>query len=109
MDIASLIRAAVGQQYEGTERPVPETLEALTIAELVNVVLRRETYRDAFEGVLGRNRDFSRDQLEGLPRIRNDVFHFRGAGTAEADLEELASTRAWLLRKARRLSGRGPM
>jgi hypothetical protein len=108
-DITSLIHATVAQQYEDREHLIPKTLERLTTSQLVAVVLRRESYSDVFAGVLGKNRDFSRDQLEGLPRIRNDVFHFRPTDTAEADLEQLAATRSWLLRKARRVSGRRPL
>ena len=108
VDVRTLIQAAVAQQYEDREHLIPRTLEELTTSQLVAVILRRESYRDVHAGVLGMNRDFSRDQLEGLPRIRNDVFHFRTTSTADADLEQLALARSWLLRKARRASGRRP-
>jgi CBS domain-containing protein len=103
--VADRISAAVAHEYENRKQMIPVTLERLSLSQLIAVVLNRTNYDDVFAAVFGRNRDSSREHLEPIGDLRNAILHFRRRATA-TDLDHLRSTRAWLLRKARRLSGR---
>lgn len=98
------IAAALAGEYEGREHQLPTDLDRLTLNQLVMVVLNRESYNQVFSVLFGRNRDSARNNLGPLGEIRNSVLHFRREAS-EADLDLLLVARAWLLRKARRLSG----
>jgi hypothetical protein len=104
--IPERIRAAVASNYKGREDRIPDELERLSLHELVLVVLNRLGYEEFFLPVFGRNRGSVQENLGGLYEIRNAVLHFRRQ-PSEADLDQLVSSRAWLLRKIRRVSGLG--
>jgi CBS domain-containing protein len=103
--LAGRINAVVLHEYKGREEKIPATLEGLSLSQLISVVLNRRNYEEVFQDMFGKNRDSSRVQLEPLSDLRNAILHFLRRAT-DADLEQLGSTRAWLLRKARRISGR---
>jgi hypothetical protein len=104
--LAAYIRRAILNKYRNAEENVPTELVDLTFAELVQTVTHGTNYADAFCKVLGRNRESARGYLSPVANIRNDVFHFRRRISGE-DLQTLANTRTWLLRKARAVQARG--
>lgn len=103
-DIADRIAAAIADEYRGREDRIPTRLDRLTLNQLVMVVLNGRSYAEVFSQLFGRSKQPTKDNLEPLGEIRNAVLHFRRHAT-EDDLRQLLSARAWLLRKARRLSG----
>lgn len=105
-ELAGRIQRAISSKYVGAEDRMPTKLVDLTFAELVQTVTHGTNYSDAFCMLLGKNRDSARGFLDPIPRIRNEIFHFRRAVTSE-DVQTLASTRIWLLRKARTIQARG--
>ena len=105
-ELASRIHRAISSKYVGAEDRIPTKLVDLTFAELVQTVTHGTNYSDVFSKVLGRNRDSARGHLDPIPRIRNEIFHFRRAITGQ-DLETLTNTRIWLLVKARTVEARG--
>jgi CBS domain-containing protein len=98
-DLTSYIRRAISHLYKDRPDRLPSELTGLNFGELVQVVIHGLNYADAFVRVLGRNRDSTRGYLDPIPRLRNDVFHFKRQVSGE-DMQMLANTRAWLLRKA---------
>ena len=105
-ELAARIRRAISHKYTDAEDCIPTELVALTFAELVQTVTHGTNYSEAFCKFLGRNRESARGYLDPVPRIRNEIFHFRRPATVE-DLQTLANTRTWLLRKARAVEARG--
>jgi CBS domain-containing protein len=104
-DLAAHISRAVADKYRDAEDRVPTRLVDLSFGELVQTVTHGSNYAETFCVLLGRNRDSARSYLDPIPRLRNEVFHFRRALTGE-DLQVLAGTRAWLLRKAKAAEAR---
>jgi len=100
------IRRAVSSRYMAAEDRIPAELVDLSFAELVLTVTHGANYTEAFCKILGRNRESARGYLDPIPRIRNEIFHFRRPVTGE-DVQTLANTRTWLLRKARTIEARG--
>lgn len=94
--IARVLRS----KYVGREDTIPTKLIDLDLSDLVAMVTNGQNHKEMFASVVGRNRDSVRSYLEPIPRIRNDVFHFRRPVSGE-DHQTLANTRTWLLRKAR--------
>jgi CBS domain-containing protein len=104
-ELAAHIRRAISHRYTDAEHRVPTELVDLSFAELVQTVTHGTNYADAFCRLLGRNRESARGYLDPVPRLRNEIFHFRRPVTGE-DLQTLANTRTWLLRKARAVEAR---
>jgi len=100
------IRRAVSSRYMAAEDRIPAELVDLSFAELVLTVTHGANYTEAFCKILGRNRESARGYLDPIPRIRNEIFHFRRPVTGE-DVQTLTNTRTWLLRKARTIEARG--
>lgn len=100
------IRRAVSSRYMAAEDRIPAELVDLSFAELVLTVTHGANYTEAFCKILGRNRESARGYLDPIPRIRNEIFHFRRPVTSE-DVQTLTNTRTWLLRKARTIEARG--
>lgn len=105
-DLVSYIRRAVSSNYKDREDRIPTQLGELTCAELVQTVIHRPNYTEAFCKLLGGNRDSTWGYLGRISDIRNDVFHFRRLITTD-DVRVLATARTWLLRKARAFEARG--
>jgi CBS domain-containing protein len=105
-ELARCIRRAIAGKYPGAEDRIPRRLVDLTLSDLVQTVIYGTNYTDEFARFLGRNRDSARGYLSPIPELRNVIVHFRRAITG-ADLETLANTRTWLLRKARAVEARG--
>ncbi len=99
-ELAGYIKRAVASKYLTRRDEVPTQLADLDLGELILTVTNGDNYKERFCQVLGRNRDSVRGYLDPIPRLRNDVFHFRRRITGE-DHRTLANTRTWLLRKAR--------
>lgn len=79
-----------------SDRPV--RLEALSLGQLLNVLLNEANFGSVFRTVFGRNRDMVRSLLDPIREVRNKVFHFRDDVTAE-ELQLVVSAVAWLRRK----------
>ncbi len=105
LDLVEYIRRAVSRNYEDRDGEIPTELGSLTCAELVQTVIHRANYNEAFARLLGGNRDSAWGYLGRIADIRNIVFHFRGPITAD-DVQILANARTWLLRKARAAEAR---
>jgi CBS domain len=105
-ELSAYIRRAISNKYNNAEVQIPTELVDLTFAELVQTVIHGTNYSEAFCKILGRNRESARGYLSPVTNIRNDVFHFRRPISGE-DLQTLANTRTWLLRKARTFQARG--
>lgn len=105
-ELASRIRKAVSSRYEGAEERIPVDLVDLSFAELVLTVINGTNYTEKFCKIFGRNRESARGYLDPIPRIRNEIFHFRKPATGD-DMRTLINTRTWLLRKARTIKARG--
>ena len=69
----------------------------MELSDLESIIVSGRT-RDRFSPVFGQNTDVAKSFLRELPRIRNDLFHFRRA-LAVDDYERLAATRNWLFMK----------
>lgn len=104
--LAHRIRRAVSSKYVEAEDRIPTELVDLSFAELVLTVINGTNYAEEFCKILGRNRESARGYLDPIPRIRNNVFHFRRSVTGD-DMQALTNTRTWLLRKARIIEARG--
>ena len=100
------ILRAISSKYKNADGPIPTELVDLTFTDLVQTVTHGTNYADIFCKILGRNRESARGYLSPVTNIRNDVFHFRRRISGE-DLQTLANTRVWLLRKARIFQARG--
>lgn len=105
-ELSAYIRRAISNKYKDAEVQIPSELVDLTFAQLVQTVTHGANYAEAFWKILGRNRESARGYLSPVADIRNDVFHFRRRISGE-DLQTLADTRTWLLRKARTFQARG--
>jgi hypothetical protein len=105
-ELGSYIRRAIFYRYKDAEDRIPTKLVDLTFDELIQIVTNGANYSEAFYACLGRNRESARGYLDPIPRLRNDIFHFRRPVTSE-DLQTLANTRTWLLRRARAVEARG--
>jgi hypothetical protein len=105
-ELSAYIRRAISSKYKDAEDQIPTELVDLTFAELVQTATHGTNYSDAFRNILGGNRESARAYLSPVTSIRNEVFHFRRRISSE-DLQTLANTRTWLLRKARTFQARG--
>ena len=74
----------------------------MTLEDYRSIVTSKQNW-SLFEGILGRNRALVSAKLEGIRRIRNDVFHFR-PDISVLDYQTLANAREWLLDKVRRVT-----
>jgi predicted transcriptional regulator len=93
--LAECIAAAVAQKYVQQRRDPPERLEDMDFSDLGSIINSGRTWPH-FTAVLGQNHDLVKTRLAPLAGIRNDLFHFRRAISAE-EYETLAITRNWLL------------
>jgi hypothetical protein len=82
--------------------PVPTTLVELSLGEMINVLTHGPNFGEYFRRTFGQSRELVLSYLQGVPKIRNQVFHFRDDASVE-QLEALLNARDWLLRKIRTL------
>jgi hypothetical protein len=75
------------------------------MGELLGVVINPSNFVGCFRGTFGASREMIVSKLQPVCKIRNKVFHFRDDASVE-ELEVLADTRRWLLRKILTLQGR---
>lgn len=97
-DVPALIRTRLQAEYDSRNSAVPTDLAALTLGELVQVLVDGRNW-PRFEQSFGGNLSRARGRYDGIPQIRNDVFHFRGECSDEAR-QVLRTCRNWLLRRA---------
>jgi CBS domain-containing protein len=99
------IERCLKQHYEtNLKLPLPTSLEALTLNDLVMLLRYRATW-SRFEGAFGNNQNYAAAKLSQLPTLRNDVFHFKRELTDE-DRETLRQARDWLLTRVKQIDAR---
>lgn len=86
------------------ETDPPSRLDDLTIGQLVDVVGYGPNWPD-LRAVLGPNRQMVTARLKPIPKIRNDVFHFRRELSIR-EHETLVQCRKWLHKRSRVIEGR---
>ncbi len=96
-ELIDCIGKALKNHYETTNGKVPMCLEEMTLFDYV-MILRREDTWQKFSRAFGGNRHFAYAQLEPLPNLRNDIFHFRKS-LSEDDFTKLKDARDWLLKR----------
>lgn len=97
--LESVIRKSIGQQYSDAPDKMPNSLDALSMAQYGTIICARDNYR-LFQEVLGPNRTWTQSKLVSVNQLRNDVMHFRRQLTSE-DLGTLISVREWLFLRLR--------
>ena len=98
-ELAAIAKEALSHEYESRADDPPETADDMTLGELVAVVMHGASWKH-FKQTLGDNRQTAQTHLADLPRLRNDLFHFR----RELEPEELAQIQAaseWLRLRVR--------
>jgi CBS domain-containing protein len=109
-ELKDCIERSLKQHYAAAGRPLPQGLEQLTVNDLF-MLLRFGGTWFRFNRAFGSNQAFATSRLLDVPRLRNDVFHFKREITAD-EYETLRETRNWLLTRIRKLEAhkddRGP-
>jgi len=110
LSIRELIRASVTDQdlracvdkclTHYAEEKRPRAIEEMCLADYITILTWRElwpTFRDAFGGAY----TVARAKLGPLPKLRNDVFHFKRELLVE-EYDSLRDCRDWLLTRIRK-------
>jgi len=87
--------------YEEKSLHLPVSLEEMSFNDYVSILSFKgfwEKFKDTFGGVYS----VVQTKLEPLPRLRNEVFHFRRTLTVE-DYDILRDVRDWLLKRIKKL------
>jgi CBS domain-containing protein len=100
-ELSQCVLQSLKKHYDEQSRPTPAALEDLTLADYVMLLRFRGTWA-RFEAAFGKKQDFASARLYDLPRIRNDIFHFRRELTA-GEYDSLRQSRDWLLARIRQL------
>ncbi len=74
---------------------LPASLASMTFDDYVAILRHDKNWKNNFKSVFGGTRNRARGKLEGVRKIRNDVFHFR-PNTDNSDRDALVACRNWL-------------
>lgn len=100
-EIVHAVDRCLRKHYEAKALPLTATLEEMNLSDYISILSFREfwpKFKDAFGGVYS----IAQAKLEPLPRLRNDVFHFR-RGITVADYDVLRDARDWLFKRIQKL------
>ena len=95
--LAESVEIVLAKKYEASNHPAPQRLVDMNITDLISLITSRRT-SERFFAVFGHNTPLVKSSVDPLPRIRNDLFHFRNSLSID-DYERLATTRDWLLNR----------
>jgi CBS domain-containing protein len=95
------IGKSLGAHYKKQDREIPDDLEQLTFNDYV-MLLRFQGTWNLFQPAFGGTSNTTYTRIKELPRLRNDVFHFKRELTAE-EYDQLRDCRDWLLRRIRKI------
>jgi hypothetical protein len=95
--LAESVELVVAQRYRRRGNEPPQRLPDMYLTDLL-ALITADLSQERFVPVFGANTALVKSLLDPLPRIRNDLFHFKGSLPLD-DYERLATTRDWLLRK----------
>jgi len=101
LELRECIDKCLRKHYEETSQRVPLSLEEMSFNDYVSILGFKgfwEEFKDAFGGVYS----VVQTKLESLPRLRNEVFHFRRDLTV-GDYDTLRDVRDWLLKRIKKL------
>jgi hypothetical protein len=104
IDFKGCIDKTLKDYYEKNNQQVPTCLEDLTFNDYLMILRFRGTW-NKFSAAFGENSDIVYTKLEPLPKLRNDVFHFRREITIE-EYEKLRDVRDWLLKRIKKYEAR---
>jgi CBS domain-containing protein len=104
IDFKGCIDKTLKDYYEKNKQHVPTCLEDLTFNDYLMILRFRGTW-NKFSSAFGENSDMVCTKLERLPKLRNDVFHFRREITIE-EYEKLRDVRDWLLKRIKKYEAR---
>ncbi len=96
-------RRVFADKYQERPDALPTALHRMTLDELRLLVISGHNW-PLIEPALGTNSVVAKSHLKDLPRLRNDVFHFRRE-LDPADRELIVSASVWLLRRLQILEG----
>jgi CBS domain-containing protein len=96
-DLKDCIDKSLKRKYRELNQEVPESLEELTLNDCVMILRYGDTW-EYFMPAFGKNRKLVYARIDQLPRLRNDVFHFKRNITVN-EYDYLKDTRNWLLRR----------
>ncbi len=103
--LTACINQTLRKHYEERGQPVPTSVEAMTFNDYVMLLRFKGTWQ-SFRRAFGGTPVTIYAKLSSLPKLRNDVFHFRRELTAE-EYETLRETRDWLLKRIRKVEAQG--
>jgi len=82
---------------------LPDTVEDMSLHDYVEVITSKKTWEN-FNVAFGNNRNLVNSKLRKLPKLRNDVFHFKRELTID-EYDSLRAIREWLLTRIKRVEG----
>lgn len=103
-DLEECISSCLGNFYAERSEDVPTDLVEMTFSNYVTI-LECGDFWPLFKAVFGGSYLRLKAKLEGIPGIRNNVFHFRRELTIE-EYDGLKDCRDWLLKRIRKLEAR---
>jgi predicted transcriptional regulator len=96
-DLRDCIDKSLKKYYEENNQKVPDCLEELTLRDYVTILRYGDTW-EYFMPAFGKRRRVVYARIDQLPRLRNDVFHFKRDITVN-EYNYLKDTRNWLLKR----------
>lgn len=103
-ELKDCIDKSLKEHYKDLKRELPQTIDELTFQDYVTILRFRGTW-DKFQVAFGENINIVHTKLEPLPKLRNDIFHFRRDITIE-EYDRLRDVRDWLLRRIKRFEAK---
>ena len=100
-EMKEAIDKCLRKHYEDKSLPSPTSLEEMSLSDYVSIISFKgywDKFKDSFGGVYS----IVQTKFEPLPRLRNEVFHFRRDLTVE-DYDVLRDVRDWLLKRIKKL------
>ena len=97
------ISQSLKKHYENMKQKLPDTLEDMSLHDYVEIITLNKTWGN-FNVAFGKNRNLVNSKLRKLPKLRNDVFHFKRELTID-EYDSLRAIREWLLTRIKRVEG----
>lgn len=102
--LAGAIDASLRKQCEAQDRPVPTTLDQLTMDQYRSLITCKSNW-SLFERAFGPRQDLVAARLLAVRDLRNEILHFRRdtRSLSTLDYQRLVDARGWLLERVQRL------
>lgn len=103
-ELEECIDKSLKKQKEESKQEVPTYLEEMTLHDYVMILRHKDTW-GKFSAAFGIDRRVVCAKLDPLPKLRNDVFHFRRNITIQ-EYDTLRRARDWLLKRISKFEAR---